>query len=126
MAPTECVIDGILHVPRGQPFCWRPQTPQGLTTMILELREQLAAVTTRRAAQLNMEVIVAAGRLAGRDLADYQGPSNDDADMRAGIVLANAVMASYTVADMRAKGASLAKQSYLMHDAPAAAAADLR
>lgn len=43
---------------------------------------------------MNYDLIAIAKRLADRDLADYQGPTGDDTDMRAGIVLARAYLAA--------------------------------
>lgn len=42
---------------------------------------------------MNDTIRAAAKRLADRDLADYQGSSDDDMDMRAGIVLARFALA---------------------------------
>ena len=41
------------------------------------------------------ELRAAASRLNDRDLADYQGPTGDDTDMRAGIMLAHAYLAEH-------------------------------
>jgi hypothetical protein len=41
------------------------------------------------------ELRVHAERLSGRDLGHYQGPTGDDADMRAGIALARAWLAEH-------------------------------
>ena len=43
---------------------------------------------------MNDELEAAALRLMGRDLSDYQGPTGDDTDMRAGIMLARAYLAA--------------------------------
>lgn len=59
----------------------RPWVPDRAGPQILEV-----------GAKMSDELRQAAERLADRDLGDYQGPTGDDTDMRAGIMLARAYL----------------------------------